>query len=141
MVRLPRKTWIWLVLTVAVCAGGCKMFDAALPAGSFFGSDRSALYRDFQAEDPAVRMEAVKTAARLQDRQSLPYLVDRLTDSEAEVRFAAIMALKEMTGEDRGYRYYEPAAQRAEAVGRWRQWLASRPADGPATQPAEGGTS
>jgi hypothetical protein len=49
------------------------------------------------------------------------------------VRFAAIVALEKITGTDRGYRYWAPAAQRDEAIARWRQWLtggAAGPAGG-----------
>ena len=84
-------------------------------------------------------MKAVLRAGRWKDRQSVPYLVDRLTDSEAEVRFAAIVALRRITDETFGYRYYEPSAKREQAVRRWRDWLRDdRPATGPATAPATG---
>ncbi len=82
-------------------------------------------------------MKAVLQAGREKDTGSVPYLVDRLTDAEAEVRFAAILALRQITGTARGYRYYEPPAKRDEAVGRWRSWLAGRAAGQPASQPAK----
>ncbi len=92
---------------------------------SLTGAD---LYAALQDEDPSVRIQAVHTAGKTQDPKAVPYLVDRLTDSESDVRFYAIGALKRSTGETMGYNYYEPAAKRAEAVQRWRQWLeAGRP--------------
>ena len=82
--------------------------------------------------------------------QPLVHLVDRLNDSEAEIRLLAILALDKTTGTTCGYRYYEPPERRAEAVARWRRWLLSRAPNPPAaTQPttqsaagvAEGGDS
>lgn len=140
-----------LLLALAL-AGGCEPEqpdrpgqaddpNALKPTGRWFGSTRRTLYERFQDEDPSVRMKAVLRAGRWKDRESVPYLVDRLTDGEAEVRFAAILALRRITDETFGYRYYEPAAKREQAVRRWRQWLrggrrSARPATGPATTPA-----
>lgn len=87
-------------------------------------SAREQLYANFQNEDPSVRMQAISQAGKLKDSGSLPYLVDRLTDSERDVRFLAILALERITGETMGYRYYKPSQERAKAVQRWRQWLA-----------------
>jgi HEAT repeat protein len=129
----------------AVWLGGCKPGSALHPGGSRSpwqigrrGDARRELYRRFQSEDPALRMHAVLQAGRENDTKAVPYLVDRLTDSEAEVRFAAILALRRITGTARGYRYYEPPTKRDEAVQRWRSWLEGRAGGPPATQPAEG---
>ena len=91
-------------------ASGCKQ-----PGGD--------LAADFQSEDPHCRVAAIRQAGETKDPQSLPYLVDRLTDSEQEVRFFAILALERVTGTTMGYEYYGPSGERAEAVQRWRQWL------------------
>jgi hypothetical protein len=115
----------------AVAIGG-----VCLAALASLGCDAPGenLYQRLQHEDPSVRIEAVRQAARQDDTQALPYLVDRLNDSEADVRFFAILALEKMTGERMGYEYYAPACERAEAVKRWRQWLQRRGQS--ATQPA-----
>ena len=84
------------------------------------------LYRQFQDEDPAVRIKAIVQAGKLRDQKSVPYLVDRLTDSESDVRFFAIVALEKITGEDKGYEYWEPASERKKAVKRWREYLEER---------------
>ncbi len=96
------------------------------------------LYRQMQGEDPDERIEAIVQAGRQRDRDAVPHLVDRLTDSEADVRFFAIASLERITGETMGYEYYAPAPQRHEAVERWREWLRSRApaATRPASQPA-----
>jgi len=86
-------------------------------------ASNSALYRRLQSEDPDQRIRAAVRAAKSDDEKAVPYLVDRLEDSEEEVRFAAYMALKQITGKTMGWRYYEPPERRAEAVRRWRQWL------------------
>ena len=103
------------------------------------GSDsRRDLYRRFQSEDPNERMRAALQAGREKDEKSVPYLVDRLTDAEAEIRFAAILALERITGTTRGYRYYASKASRSKAVERWRSYLAGRGSGPAASQPAGG---
>ncbi len=93
------------------------------------------IYKGLQSEDPDRRIEAVKLAAKTDDKKALPFLVDRLTDSEADVRFFAIMALRKITGQNMGYCHYEDACKRAEAVRRWRRWLEKT--SGPRTRPAK----
>ena len=95
------------------------------------------LYVQFQHEDPAVRLQAVRRAGQLKDPKSIPYFIDRLTDSEREIRMFAIVALEKITGQTMGYRHYGPRAERAEAVRRWRQWLERRQEGGAATRPRE----
>lgn len=80
-------------------------------------------YRDFEDDDPAARLAAITKAGRTRDDQAIPYLVDRLTDSEPEVCFFAIIALRKITGRTFGYRYYQPRRLRAEAVRKWRRWV------------------
>lgn len=80
-------------------------------------------YRDFADDDPAARLAAITKAGQTRDKQAIPYLVDRLTDSEPDVRFFAIIALRKTTGRTFGYRYYQPRHLRAEAVLKWRRWL------------------
>ncbi len=101
------------------CAGGCV------------GGD-TGLYQRFQDEDPSVRIEAAIEAAALGDAKALPYLVDRLEDSEPDVRFFSFQALKEMTGKTMDWQYYDRPERRAIAVSKWRQWLRRRSGnDGP----------
>ena len=111
---------------------------AALASPGCDASGGGTLYQRLQHEDPAVRIEAMRQAVRQNDDQALPYLVDRLNDSETDVRFFAIVALEKMTGRRMGYEHYAPATQRAEAVERWRAWLRRRgqPATRPASRPA-----
>lgn len=109
---LSRAVVLGRLVAVTVAAGliGC---DGAEPS----------LYLRMQHENPAVRIRAIHQAGMGRDDRAVPYLVDRLTDSERDVRFYAILALKKITGQTMGYQHYAPAADREQAEGRWRQWL------------------
>ncbi|MBL7220733.1 MAG: HEAT repeat domain-containing protein [Phycisphaerae bacterium] len=97
---------------------------------------RRDIAADFQDEDPKTRIAAIRGAGREKLESAVPYLVDRLTDSEAEVRMFAIIALQEITGLAHGYRHYDPATLRQEAVERWRKWLSGSRDQSLKTQPA-----
>ena len=118
------------LLTIMLVAECLALAGCQDPAGQAAG--------DFQAEDPSLRIQAVARAGQTRDAGSVPFLVDRLTDSQTDVRFFAIIALKRITGETMGWNYYEPPLTRAEAVARWRQWLIGRCKDAAATQEANG---
>jgi HEAT repeat protein len=98
---------------------------------------QSDIADDFQHEDPKTRIAAIRRAGQDKLESALPYLVDRLTDSEAEVRMFAIIALKEITGLTHDYRHYDGAAVRREAVQRWRGWLVTKRGQSPDTRPVE----
>lgn len=107
------------------------MFGGCGPAGP-------SVYERLQDEDPAVRADAVVQAGRTRNPQAVPYLVDRLTDSEADIRAISIISLEKITGRTMGYRHYAPAPQRLRAAERWREWLDSgRPAPAARTQPQQ----
>ena len=93
--------------------------------------------KDFQDEDPKTRIAAIRGAGRGKLDSAVPYLVDRLTDSEADVRMFAIIALREITGLTHDYRHYNTAAVRLEAVERWRRWLAGKRGQSGETRPVE----
>ncbi|MFI5382539.1 MAG: hypothetical protein ACHRHE_24880 [Tepidisphaerales bacterium] len=87
-------------------------------------------------ENPAVKIAAMKRAGVAKDAAQSSVLVDQLADEDAAVRFYAIEALKRMTGNDLGYRYYDEREEREKAVERWRQWLRESQSATAATQPA-----
>ena len=120
----PRLLAAVTVLWMGTCLAGCN------PAGD-------SLYRMFQHDDPAVRMRAAIRSGQAKDPNAVGYLVDRLTDSEPEVRFFSILALEKITGTRLGYEYYAGPAARAEAVQRWRDRLKADRQAGPTTQRTE----
>lgn len=79
------------------------------------------------------------------DVESVHTLVNLLEDDDRAVRLVASLALRRLCGDDLGYRYYDPPAQRAAAVQRWRDalrnGLPARPPGGSAVSSAvsEGG--
>lgn len=81
-----------------------------------------------QDENPSIRVEACRRAGEAKDGSVVPLLVERLDDSAGDVRFFAIGALKKITGQTLGYRYYDEAETRSQAVWRWRNWLGANPA-------------
>ncbi|MCE5326469.1 MAG: HEAT repeat domain-containing protein [Planctomycetaceae bacterium] len=84
------------------------------------------LASQFQSADPQARIEAIREAGRTKDPAAVPFLIDRLSDSQSDIRLFAIMALRDITGQVHGYEVYAPAPQRAAAIERWRAWLARR---------------
>ena len=106
----------WVTLLCAVAIAGCSLPTAP-----------RSVARGLQSEDPSVRAQSAVRAAETDDRQSLPLLVERLEDDSPDVRMLAIEALRRMTGEDFGYRFYADESQRAASVRQWREWLKANP--------------
>ena len=76
-----------------------------------------------EIRDVELRLRAIKWAGENKVEAAVPLLVDRLQEEDAAVRFFAIQALERITGTRMGYDYAAGAAQRAEAVARWRASL------------------
>lgn len=107
-------------------AGGCA------PAGS------TDIHARLQDENPRVRSAAAIEAARSGDQSAVPLLIDRLSDSDEDVRFYSILALEQLVGTRMGYAYYGSDARRREAITRWRKWLdAGRPLPVPKEPPTQ----
>ncbi|MCD4825632.1 MAG: HEAT repeat domain-containing protein [Phycisphaerae bacterium] len=89
------------------------------------------IFQRLQNEDPAVRIEAAVEAGKTRNSKALPLLVDRLSDTESEVRLFASLALEKIVGEKQfaelGWKFYDSPDVRQKAVEKWRQWLGSRP--------------
>lgn len=102
----------------------CLFFAAVLPAGCN-GANKD-IAAGLQSELGSERSAACIRAGQSRDKSVLPLLVERLEDTDADVRLFAICALKKITGMDLEYRYYAPPVDRAEAVLRWRKWLQHR---------------
>jgi HEAT repeat protein len=106
---MSRKSWIMIL--AGLLAGGCYSPD---PPSLSSGSAPTAV-------------PAIKLAASSDDRKAIPQLVEYLDNHDPAIRFAAISALKRMTGQDLGYRYYLGEGDRRPAVERWKQWLKEHP--------------
>jgi hypothetical protein len=74
-----------------------------------------------------IRRAAALAAGMKEDKTIVPNLIDRLDDSDAMVRRAAHLALKSLTGKDFGPAVNAEAAERAEALNRWRTWWKGQP--------------
>ena len=72
--------------------------------------------------DPLTRIRAITEITRARQTDLIPKLVDRLEDNDSAVRFAAILALEDLTGSRLGYDYAAPKSKRAEAVAAWREF-------------------
>ena len=105
----------------------CLFFTAALLSGC--NGTNEDLAAGLQSELGSERAAACIRAGQSRDKSVLPLLVERLEDTDADVRLFAINALRKITGQDFGYRYYASLAGRSEAVLRWRKWLADRQVD------------
>ena len=93
--------------------------------------------------DPSVKIPAYKKAVRAKDRAAVRQFVKDLDSDDPAVRLYAIDALRRMTGNTFGYRYYQSDEQRRPAVDKWNEWLAAReaahdaPREGPRGQVTE----
>lgn len=83
----------------------------------------AAQRRQLNSRNPLDRAAAVVRLAEAGDRESVHKLVDLLEDPDAAVRLVAIVGLRRLTGDDRGFVYYAAETKRAAAVERWREAL------------------
>lgn len=102
---------------VTLCAGGVLVVTGACGGGT---ASRAAR---FQSGNPLDRAQAVIEATEARDLEAVHTLVDLLEDPDPAVRMFAIVALRRLCDRDYGYRYYEDAYRRAQAVERWRTAL------------------
>ena len=126
---------------LAVATGvAAPAFLAALGCGGAAGR-RAQLASD----NPLDRAAAIVQVYEARDRNAVQKLVNLLDDSSSAVRLYTILALRGLTGEDFGYRYYDNEVARAASVRRWRDAVRAgivvlRPAP-PATPPGAAGPS
>lgn len=108
----------WL-LCLASCLGGC--------------SAQSITQGGFNSPAPAARTFAVEQtvnqarASGAVERSDLKSMVELLLADDSMVRFVAIAGLVELTGESRGYRFFDPPAVRYQAILRWRDFVRKAP--------------
>lgn len=80
----------------------------------------------FSDPAPGAQMYAIDDAARSGNHAAIPNLVECLGSDDDLVRFNAIEALRQLTGQDLGYRFDDPSALRREAILRWQEWVRKR---------------
>jgi len=78
-------------------------------------------------EDPGIKIPAIKKAVREKDKSVIPRLIEELNSDDPAVRFYAIGALEELTGQTLGYQYFQDEDDRKPAIERWKKWLAEHP--------------
>ncbi len=78
------------------------------------------------SDDPALKIPAMKIAARHHDQSTIPLLIRALSSQDSAIRFYAIYALHKITGHEFGYIYYASEHRRKIAVRRWKKWLAAQ---------------
>lgn len=100
------------VLLVTLCL---SQSSCAHPAGD--------LIQRLEDKDPLRRIRAIAEISRTEQKELVPNLVDRLSDDDAAVRFAAMFALQELTGTRLGYDYSSPLSERMKAIEAWRRHL------------------
>ncbi len=77
-------------------------------------------------DDPMVRLSAARSLARWHDPRGAALLVRALEDGEKLTRLDALLALAGVAGSTLGFDPQAGEVERAEAVGRWREWLRRR---------------
>jgi hypothetical protein len=106
---MMKRVRIVLGFTVAAGVAGCLPDDGP---------------RTVYNPDPVEKVPAIEEAVAHHDLSVTPQLVKDLDNSDPAIRFYSIDALHRLTGEDFGYRYYDPSSVRYAAVVKWRRWLA-----------------
>jgi HEAT repeat protein len=79
---------------------------------------------NFNSDNPAARLYAIRRAGAEKDRSALGHLVKALEREDPAVRLMAIEALQRITDTRLGYNPYAPPPARRKAVKRWEEALA-----------------
>lgn len=100
----------------------CVLWCAVLTAVGACAPPAGDLVQRLEDRDPLTRIHAITQITRARQTELIPKLVDRLEDGDSAVRFAAILALEDLTGSRRGYGYAASKSERAKAVAAWREF-------------------
>jgi hypothetical protein len=107
-----------MALWMQILGGGGLMLLAVGPLVSGCAVSRGG--NTLESEDPSRTVPAMVAAGESRDVRSVPRLVELLESPDAGIRFYAIQSLERITGESKGYHYYDPEPTRAGAVAAWR---------------------
>ena len=110
----------------------------------FAGCRPRAPRQPLQDQDPIFVIPAIQETAETERLRDVPRLIELLESEDSAIRLYSIQALRRLTGETFGYRSWDDAQQREEAVNRWKRFAAElglipaedAPPETPATQPA-----
>lgn len=114
----PSAPLAWIV--AASFAAGCGPgprdggFESPNPAARLYAVDRSV--REWREARTGETRPVVPEATRRG-------LVECLSSDDPLLRMNAILALEEMTGSTRGYRFDDAVAERQIAIERWADWV------------------
>jgi hypothetical protein len=75
------------------------------------------------SDDPDLKIQAMKQDAVHPRQADTPKLVESLQSDDPAIRFYAVQALRRITHDDFGYRFYDDDDQRAPATAKWQAWL------------------
>ena len=80
-----------------------------------------ALLECLRADNESVVWAAVESLGELRAQEAVAPLADLM--ARGVLVLDVCEALTQITGQDFGYRYYEPEVQRVQAIKRWQVWL------------------
>jgi HEAT repeat protein len=110
------RRWRALLLLVLALAGAaCTTVKRP--------EETEGLLLELESTDPSARAWAVAELARRGEMRALPGLVRRLRDEDGGIRLMSAAALRDLTGEEHGFRAFGPIGEREAAVRRWEAWL------------------
>ncbi len=89
----------------------------------------------FHSPNPASKLYAIIKAGQARDKSQIPDLIEQLNSDDIAVRMMAIIALREITGKDMGYRYYDSPFSRDTAIKKWVAEYASPSSIAPSDAP------
>ena len=106
----------------AAVVAGLSAGGLACAHGCFGGGGRGPAV--ITSNDPGSKIPAIKKAADARATETAPQLVRSLESDDPAVRFFAIRALQDLTGETFGYSWYADDGKREAALKQWKSWLA-----------------
>ena len=96
-----------------------RLFTLILIAATLASCAPPASRGDFDSDNPAAKLYAIRRAGEDRDRSKIPKLVEQLDSDDEAVRMMSIQALKHITGEELGYDPFVSPVERRPAVEAW----------------------
>jgi hypothetical protein len=96
-----------------------SLIIVVLAAAVLSGCAPRAETGSFDSPDPQSKLYAIVRAGDQKDRTAIPHLITALGSDDQAVRMYAIEALYRITGEKKGYVFYDIPAKREVAIQRW----------------------